>query len=231
MRKFAPALIFLALLTGCQVAGVRSFWKTHSIDYTDIQAAQDQFADFAELAAAAPLDEALEAVDVLFDKLKQDTVGYYIYCDFVDAAFYNILSPCRSAAIYSKAVDRMLADGILTPLDYRPYLQRREWILYNVPGGMATVPGAVISGRTLVLVIDKGCPSCREALGILSSSPEWEGLRHIAVCLGYGPSPDIPGWEYLEPENASAVFDTGMTPIYFVAAADGTVETGYTLAL
>jgi hypothetical protein len=51
------------------------------------------------------------------------------------------------------------------------------------------------------------------------------------VGCGYGSAPDVPGWEYVYPENANSVFDIHMTPVYFVVAADGTVESGYTLAL
>ncbi len=231
MRKITSALILLALLTGCQIAGVKGFWNTHGINYNDIDAARDQFVGFAELAVHSPEEEALEAIDVLFDKLQNDTLAYYIYSEWIDGAFYNIFSPCRSAALYSKAVDRMVADGILTGSDLRPRLQKREWIQYNSVGMAATVPGTVIGEHTLVLVLDTGCPSCREALTSLADRPEWANVRRIAVCCGYGQTPEVPGWEYLTPENASAVFDVRMTPVYFVVAADGTVETTYQLAL
>ena len=231
MRKLTSAIILLALLTGCQIAGVKGFWNTHSIDYSDIDAARDQFAGFAQLAAESPQQESLEAIDALFDKLQKDTVAYYIYSDWIDGVFYNIFSPCRSASLYSKAVDRMVADGILTESDMRPRLQKREWIQYNSNGAEATVPGAVIKERTLVLVLDTGCPSCREALTSLAEKPEWADVRRIAVCCGYGRTPEVPGWEYLTPENATAVFDIRMTPVYFVVSADGTVETTYQLAL
>ena len=56
-------------------------------------------------------------------------------------------------------------------------------------------------------------------------------MKKLAVCLGYGPEPAVPGWDYLFPENGSAVFDIGMTPVCFVVAADGTVESGYSLVL
>lgn len=232
MKNFITAVLCLALLAGCQASGVGNFWDRHSIDYSDIRAAEDQFADFAELAASAPAEDALAAMDVLFDKLKQDTVAYYIYSEWMDGAFYNILSPCRSAALYGKAVDRIAADGILTPNECDPFLQRREWIGYNLEGTQAIVPGlARIDTRTLVLVLDLGCPSCREALETLSADTRWDGMRKVAVGLGYGPEPEVPDWEYLFPENGRAVFDISMTPIYFVAAADGTVESGYALAL
>ena len=232
MKKFIIAVLCLALLAGCRASGVGDFWNTHSIDYSDIHAAEEQFADFAELTIPAPEEDALAALDVLFDKLKQDTVAYYIYSEWMDGAFYNLLSPCRSATLYGKAVDRMAADGVLTPSDCEPYLQRREWIQYNQEGAQAVVPGWVPAGvRTLILVLDMGCPSCREALEKLSADPQWVGVKKTAVCLGWGPEPSVPGWDYLFPENGSAVFDIHMTPIYFVAAADGTVERGYTLAL
>ena len=232
MRSSFTAVLCLALLTGCQAAGVGNFWEKHSIDYTDIRAAEDQFADFAELAAAAPAEEAYAALDDLFDRLKQDTVAYYIYSEWMEGAFYNLLSPCRSAALYGKSVDRIVADGVLTENDYAPYLRRREWIGYNLEGAQAFVPGmSSFDTRTLVLVLDLGCPSCREALEKLGNDPQWEGIRKLAVGLGYGLHPEVPGWEFLFPENGTAVFDIGMTPVYFVVAADGTVERGYALAL
>ena len=232
MKSTLTSVLCLALLAGCQAAGVGQFWNTHSIDYSDIRAAEDQFADFAELAVSAPEEEALAALDVLFDKLKQDTVGYYLYSEWMDGAFYNLLSPCRNVALYGKAVDRIVADGILQPYECEPFLQRREWIQYNQEGAKAFVPGlSRFDARTLVLVLDLGCPSCREALETVAAAPQWSGLDKLAVGLGYGPKPEVPGWEYLFPENGAAVFDIHMTPIYFVAAADGTVESGYTPAL
>lgn len=232
MKSTLTSVLCLALLAGCQAAGVGQFWNTHSIDYSDIRAAENQFADFAELAVSAPEEEALAALDVLFDKLKQDTVGYYLYSEWMDGAFYNLLSPCRNVTLYGKAVDRIVADGILQPYECEPFLQRREWIQYNQEGAKAFVPGlSRFDARTLVLVLDLGCPSCREALETVAADPQWSGLDKLAVGLGYGPKPEVPGWEYLFPENGSAVFDIHMTPIYFVAAADGTVESGYTPAL
>ncbi len=232
MRYSLTVLLCLALLAGCRAAGVGNFWEKHSIDYTDISAAEDQFADFAELAVAAPEEEALAALDGLFDRLKRDTMAYYIYSQWMDGAFYNLLSPCRNAALYGKAVDRFVADSILTRNECDPYLRRREWIGYNLAGAPATVPGWVPGdSRTLVLVLDLGCPSCREALEKLSGDPQREGMKKLAVCLGYGPEPAVPGWDYLFPENGSAVFDIGMTPVCFVVAADGTVESGYSLVL
>ena len=232
MKHISTVILCLALLTGCQVPGVRDFWNTHSIDYSDIHAAEEQFADFAELAASAPDEDALAALDQLFDKLKQDTLAYYVYSEWMDGAFYNLLSPCRSAALYGKAVDRFVADGILSSDECEPFLRRREWIEYNLEGAKAIVPGlSAFDTRTMVLVLDLGCPSCREALERLSADPQWDGLKKTAIGLGFGPKPEIPGWDYLFPENGTSVFDIHMTPFYFVIAADGTVERGYALAL
>ena len=103
---------------------------------------------------------------------------------------------------------------------------------YNLPGERATVPGLpTFDTRTLVLVLDLSCPSCRQALQKLSSDPEWADASRLAVCYGYGPGPEIPGWEILMLGGDTTVFDPQLTPIYFVVAADGTVERGYTLAL
>ena len=231
MKNFTTAVLCLAFLAGCQASGVSRFWDTHSIDCSDIRAAEHQFADFAELAVSAPEQDAFSALDVLFDKLKQDTAAYYLYSDWMNA-FYTLLSPCRNASLYGKAVDRIVADGILDTFECEPFLQRREWMQYNLAGTKAFVPGfSRFDTRTLVLVLDLGCPTCREALETVAADPQWKGVKKLAICLGYGIKPAVPGWEYLFPENAGTVFDIQMTPVYFVVSADGVVESGYTPAL
>lgn len=232
MKKWLVILLCMALFAGCRGQGVRSFWDTHSIDYSDIDAAEEQFATFAEKAVASNEEDALAAIDALFDLLKEDEVAYYIYLDWINGAFYSLLSPCRSAVLYGKAVDRMVRDGILSPEDCEPFVRRREWIQYNRAGEPAKVPGLeTFDARTLVLVLDLACPSCREALEKLAAAPEWAMVRKVAVACGPGPEPSIQGWEYLFPGNATAVFDPRMTPVYFVVGENGLVETSYTLAL
>ena len=232
MRRAVIFILCLALLMGCQASGIRGFWNNVPLLEADISLSEDRFADFAELAVAAPEADALAAMDVLFDRLKQDPVAYYVYAEWVDGAFYNPLSPCRSASLYGKAVQRIVADGVLEMNECEPFLQKREWIQYNQPGAQAMVPGiSSFDSRTLVLVLELSCPSCRQALERLYSDPQWAGMRHLAVCCGRGSQPDIPGWEYLSPNNPTVVFDPNVTPVYFVVAADGIVEQGYTAAL
>ena len=232
MKHSAVFILCLALLTGCQASGIRGFWNDVPLLEKDLSVSEDRFATFAEQAVSAPEEDALAAMDDLFDKLKEDPVAYYIYTEWMDGSFYSPLSPCRNAVLYDKAVDRIVADGILTADECEPFLQKREWILYNREGAKATVPGiSEFNARTLVLVLDMSCPSCREALQKLAEDPQWNDVKKLAVCLGYGPQPSVPGWDYLFPENGDVVFDPNMTPVYFVIAADGTVERGYTLAL
>lgn len=232
MKHSAEMILCLALLLGCQASGIRGFWNDVPLLEKDISLSEDRFADFAEQAVAAPEADALAAMDALFDKLKQDTVAYYVYSEWMDGAFYTMLSPCRSAVLYDKAVERMVTDGILSMDECTPFLRNREWIQYNLEGAQATVPGlSQIDTRTLVLVLDLSCPSCRQALEKLAEDPQWNTVHKVAVGLGYGPQPTVPGWDYLSPENGTVVFDIHMTPVYFVVAADGTVESGYAPAL
>lgn len=233
MKSLVPALLLtLALLLSCGRPGVKGYWDTHSIDYTDVQAAEDQFADFCEKAVAAPREEALSELDRLFDILLTDTVAYYLYSEWCGSAFYSPLSPCRDAALFSHAVQRMVQDGVLNMDECAPLIRQREWAVLNLPGDPAVVPGISLDGRrTLVLVLDLSCPSCREALELLAGSPEWTGVRRVAIGCGEGPQPTVPGWEYVFPEQASAVFDPQLTPVYYVVSPDGTVETSYTLVL
>ena len=227
MKHSAVIFLCLALLAGCQASGIRGYWNSVPLLEEDLSVSEDRFAQFAELTASAPEKEALEAIDILFDKLCKDTLAYYIYAEWAESAYYNLLSPCRNAALYSKAVDRMVADRVLTESEILPSLQKREWIQYNLKGARATVPGVIIKERTLVLVLDKGCPSCKEALSGLAE--KLADTRRIAVCCGYGAVPAVPGWEYVTEKESEAVFDPRMTPIYFVVSPDGTVETPYTL--
>ena len=229
MRKFSALILLILLAFSCERPEVVRFWDTHSIDYSDISAAEDQFADFAELAVASPEKDALKGIDVLYNHLKKDEVAYYIYSDWMESAFYNLLSPCHNPALFAKGVERIVKDGVIPAGTYDSFVQKREWSGYNLPGARAAVPGAVFNERALVLVIDRGCPSCREALTALL--PAWPDVRRVAVCCGYGPDPSVEGWEYVAQDPANPVFDPRMTPIYFVVAPDGTVEQGYTLAL
>lgn len=232
MKHAVEIILCLALLMGCQASDIRGYWNTVPLLEGDISLSEDRFARFAELAAEAPEADALAALDVLFDRLKQDTVACYVYSEWVDGAFYSLLSPCRNAALYSRSVDRMLSDAVLDRNDCEPFLKKRDWIQYNLPGAPATVPGyPAFTEPTLVLVLDLSCPSCRKALEQLSADTRWAGVRRVAVCCGDGPHPAVPGWDYLFPEDANTVFDPHLTPIYFVVAADGTVESGYTPAL
>lgn len=231
MRKLSAIILVALFALACEEQGIRSFWKTHSIDYKDINAAREQFADYAELAVASPEKDAVASMDPLFNQLKKDTVAYYIYSDWIDGAFYSILSPCRSPKLYSKAVSRIVKDGMLSQDNVDGFIRKREWIQYNKVGDRATLPGVTLNGeRTLVLVLDLGCPSCRRALLNLGWNEEWADLRHVAICCGFGPKPDVPGWEYFYPDNAAAVFDIHMTPVFFVVGEDGTVQTTYQYA-
>ena len=215
MKRCVSLLLCLSLLA-CSEAGFRGYWKAHSIDYTDIQAAEDQFALYAEQAVAAPEAEALTSLDVLFDRLQKDEVAYFLYTGWIDGAFYPVLSPCRNAALYTKAVERMAADGIISEEEVARRQQKSRWIQFNRKGAPATVPGFEPDGRrTLVLVLDPACPSCREAVEAVSADPRWEDVPRVTVFCGDAPD----------------VFDPQLTPVYFVVSADGTVETPYTPVL
>lgn len=232
MKYFNMLMLCLVLFAGCQGKHVRTYWNTHSIDTENIDAAQDVFIRFAQSAVKAPETEALDAMDVLFDQLSKDAVAYYIYAEWMDKVFYSPASPCRSHVLYGKAVERMLADGIFSEDELLPYRQKLAWTEYNRVGTQAIVPGfSQFDTRTLVLVLDLGCPSCREALETLAADPAWQGVRKVAIGLGYGPRPEVPAWEYFSSANYGAIFDIAMTPVYFVVAPGGIVECGYTPAL
>lgn len=229
LRLYIIALFSsLAILSGCQRSGIQAYWDKYKFNFDDIQKEEDHFADFATLAINSPKKDSFKAIDRLFDKLAKDEVAYYVYTSWIDGVFYSVLSPCRNADLYSKAVDRIVTDGVLTESECEQYKRKREWIGYNQTGTPATLPGVSVNGESvLVLVLDQGCPSCRLALNSLASKPEWADIRKIAICCGYGPAPAADAWEFYLPPNASAVFDPQMTPVFFVVDEDGNVETEY----
>ena len=239
MLRHVLALIFTAaVLLSCQsgkkpAATVTDYWDSHDWHLVegDISVNEDRFAAFAELAAAAPKEEAIAALGALLDTLKaEDEVAYYIYAGWAEGAFYNPLSPCRNYDLYSYAVDRIASDGILSEDECAPMLRRKHWMSLNLLGEKAVIPEADPEGRsTLVLVIDLSCPTCREALGRLTD--EWAEARHLAICCGPGNLPDVPGWDYQMETNISEWFDIHMAPVYYVIDPAGVVVQSYTPAL
>ena len=220
------------MVAGCGQTRLADYWNVNGIDYSDISAAQDRFAIFAEQAVAAPEAEACEALDSLFDKLLEDEVAYFVYVDWIDFAFYSLLSPCRSAALYEKVVERVVSDDIVGNGDCDLYRQRLGWIKNNLEGSTAIVPGVELDGRrTLVLVLNLSCPSCLEAPAAMAADSRWNDFRRVAICCGYGPQPETEGWEFVRPGNVTEVFDPELTPVYFIVSHEGIVETSYTLAI
>lgn len=231
------ASVFLSCQSGKKPVGetLDGYWDRHEWHVTEgqVDKAEERFAAFAELAVAAPKEQGIAALGALLDTLKaKDEVDYYVYVGWVEGAFYNPLSPCRSFDLFSYAVSRYESDGILSPDECMPLQQKRRWMGINLPGEVAVYPEADPEGRsTLVLVIDLSCPSCRESLSRLAALNEWADARHIAICLGYGNIPDVPGWEYRSLKNASEWFDIRMTPVYYIIDPAGVVIQTYTSVL
>ena len=228
-RILIAVLCGFCLFSGCKNTGGKA--KPPLLE-DDIRVSEDRFAEWAEGIVKLPRQEAFASVDALFERLRKDTVAYYVYSDWIVSAFYSIQSPCREPGIFAYAAQKIITDGVMNSDECSQFARLMEWALANREGEKAVIPAPVAPGqRTLVLVLDLGCPSCRAALDKLSNAPEWKDTRKIALGLGRGSLPDAPGWEFHLAENGDAVFDIHMTPVYFVASPDGTVEKSYTLVL
>ena len=165
MLRHVLALIFTAaVLLSCQSGkkpagsvisteaekSLSDYWSHNDwhIVEGDIRVNEDRFADFAELAAAAPKKEAIAALGALLDTLKaEDEVAYYIYAGWVEGAFYNPLSPCRNYELYSYAVDRIASDGILSEDECAPMLRRKP--SYD---GIQVFGGAFYHSRNILVL-------------------------------------------------------------------------------
>lgn len=228
-KQLILSTVCLAILAGCHSGGIRGYWDNAPLLDADITVSEDRFARFAELTVKASPEDALMEMDNLFNRLSENEVAYYLYPEWLDGAFYSIYSPCRNYLLYSRAVERIVTDGILPMDECEQYIRRREWFSYNLVGERATVPSFVPDGRrTIVMVLDLGCSSCRQTLETMS---DMKDVRKVALGLGRGPVPETPGWEFIRSQDLDAIFDIHQTPAYFIVSEDGNVETTYTPAI
>ena len=234
MRLVALALAASAvIISGCQNKyDVRGYWSSRTINLENIAAAEDEFADFALLASKAPEKDAFAAVDMLLKKAGKDEVAYLVYSEWIIRGFSSISSPCRNCPIFVHAADRILSQGILSDFEADEYRRRREFCLHNQIGDRAEIPllsDEIVQfpGRTLFLVLDQDCPSCRESM-LKFDSDKWAGTSLVALCCGHGPLPDTPGWKCYRFIHEQEIIDTRQTPFFFVISPDGTIEKSYT---
>lgn len=228
-------LASLAIISGCRdTSGIRGYWSSRDLDLENVAAAEDQFTDFVELAVKAPEKDARAAIDHLLKKAGRDTVTYLVYADWIARGFSTLASPCRNCGLFVYAADKILSKGILDGYSAEDFRQRREFCLYNRVGDKIELPEtmdddgiASLDGRTLFLVVDQDCPTCRESLQKFLS-PKWEGTALTALCYGHGPLPSVDRWECRRISGEQTIIDTRQAPFYFVAAPDGTIEITYT---
>ena len=225
------------LLSGC--AGndsVSKFWNGVDTTVTEdnYSQAQDRFADFAELTVAVPAKQASAALDKLLDKLTSDEVSYYVYSEWLVAAYHSLLSPCRNPELFARCVERFRKDGIMNESEYAPLLELAAKDKLNAAGTELTLPllkdasgepaTLAFSQETVFAVINLDCATCVSALSALADKPG----KHVALCFGHTPAPEIPGWEYFYSDSMDEIFDLDAAPFWFTAGADGIIVTPYT---
>lgn len=229
--KYTLAVLVLMLAACTANNNISNFWKDADIAAleSDFDGAKKRFTEFAELTLKAPAGDAEKALDVLFDRLAADEVAYYVYAEWCEGAFYNILSPYHDNGLFEHVAARIEADGIITDGIERIRSVRRYNSL-NLKGQQIALPedltlpdgGPVVfpGGEELtVLVLNPSCRSCAPALKALAGAPG----RHIAICFGSREVPSVPGWEYCFSADIRRFFDTEAAPFWLAADADGTV--------
>ncbi len=239
MRHLALALVAAAaIFSGCRDnTGVRGYWSSRTPSISDYPAAEEEFAQFAAQAVQAPVKDAAYAVDVLLKKAAEDEVTYYVYTDLIARAFGLIASPCFSCEIFLHAADNILSKGILSPYSMEEFKSKQRVCLYNKLGDKTLLPPLSKDGvevvipleqRTLFLVVDQDCPTCRESMKRLAG-PEWNGAWHVALCYGHGPLPESQGWDCYRIGADQEIFDLKQAPFWFVSSPGGKVEIGYSI--
>ncbi|MBQ2228793.1 MAG: hypothetical protein II424_00100 [Bacteroidales bacterium] len=74
-------------------------------------------------------------------------------------------------------------------------------------------------------MLNLDCRTCLQSLAAMAEEhPEAE---HIALCFGWGPTPEVPGWTYLKPDGINDIFELDAAPFWFFTDADGTVQIPY----
>lgn len=235
MKTFVLALIAsAAIISGCRDnTGVRGYWSSRDLNLDNYAAAEEEFTDFVELAFAAPEKDAFSAVDMLLQKARKDDVTYLVYADLIIRGFSSIGSPCRSCPIFLHAADNVLSHGLPSGDMTLRYQKRRNLCLHNNVGEVAEIPELAghdsldISGRTLILVVDQDCSTCRQSLERFDSD-KWAGTTLIALCCGHGPIPERPGWKCYQMSRSQTLLDTRETPFFYVISLEGKVEIPYT---
>ena len=233
-------LTVLSLLAvSCKTSAVKGYWSKHTPDIADIRAAEEEFVQFAELASAAPGQDARAEIDRLFRQLRSDEVLYYVYTEWIVRAFYSTTSPCRNCELFIYSMQHVLEDGIVDGYDAELYAQFVTACQTNRVGDVFRLPSlsdrsgndvTIDKGQAILfLVVDLSCPSCLRALEIMSETyPE---ARHVALCKGPGGFPKMDGWEFYRTYDTESVYDISAAPFYFFVNADGVVEETYTRAL
>ena len=223
-----------AIISGCRDnTGVRGYWSTRTLDVDNYVAAEEEFTDFVEMTASAPEKDSFAAIDMLLKKARKDDVTYIIYADLILKGFSSIGSPCRSCPIFLHAADNILSHGIPSGDMTIRYQKRRAQCLHNMVGADAEFPplsdadGIHVNGRTLILLVDQDCSTCRQSMERFSS-PKWEGTVLVALCYGHGPLPDREGWECYKMSRSQTLLDTREAPLFYVVSPDGKVEISYT---
>ena len=236
MRTFVLALAATAaIISGCRDnTGVRGYWSSRDLNLDNYDAAEEEFADFVELAYSAPEKDAFAAVDKLLKKARKDEVTYLVYADLILRGFSSIGSPCRSCPIFIHAADNILSHGIPSGDMTIRYQKRRELCLHNGVGDVAQIPQLADSvqlefggRRTLILIVDQDCSSCRQSMDRFSTE-KWNGTALVALCYGHGPLPERPGWECYRLSHKQTLVDTREAPLFYVISPDGKIEISYT---
>ena len=236
MKRLCSILLTLACTLACQDAGLQRYWDKYGTDIDNYAEARDRFATFAELVVKAPEEEGIKAVNSLLDKVKADEVTYYVYSEWLVAAFHSIYSPCRNPAVFADVVKRFASDGIMTESEVEPLQELAAFDRLNLPGESCTLPDLNAEDgtaapwepgkETLFLVVNLDCASCVGALRSLSTEPG----EHIALCYGRTPHPSIAGWTYCFMEAGDKVFELEASPFWFTVDASGNVVKAYTPA-
>lgn len=226
MRKLLPLILAAMCLSACTGQDIRHYWDEREVSISDYSKSAEAFGEFAALAAKAPLSEAVQALETLYDRIQDKEVEYIIYSEFTETAFHNYYSPYRRPELFQAMVERIAADRILSKEDIARLQQMAENDRLNLPGAPCVLPGGLeAEGNALYLVLNLDCRTCLQSLnGLVNKYPK---AKHIALCFGWGEVPKAEGWEFLHPQGIDKCFDSEAAPFWFLTDGAGRIKVPY----
>ena len=259
-RYLLVAVLLAALLTACvgEKKTLEGYWDGFEPEavYDNVDGAQQQFKEWAELLLAADTTAQKNAIEDFVAKVCADEVCYYIYTEWAMGHLYGLWSPVRNEFAFEHLLRTLMAN-VPIAAESRDFVQLLDILVYNRVGELAEdfvmySSAGVEShlsdyrGRPVVMVqVDITCPSCVDVMTQIESNKEImkaaERGEVTLLLVAVGQIPESIGefathyegtpWQVRCTPRGNverAHYDADASPALFVIDAEGVLNVGMT---